>query len=75
VLVGASAVCDCDHYLSLPFPLLSPISAQVVYHVTTLMPNLENEPLFTNKKRHIGNDYVSIVYSDCPDYKQQIVLV
>lgn len=39
------------------------------------MPNLENDPTYTNKKRHIGNDYVAIVYSDSPEYKQQIVLV
>ena len=38
---------------------------QMVFHVTTLMPNLESG--VSNKQRHIGNDYVTIVYDDnCP---------
>lgn len=48
---------------------------QTAFHVATLMPNLENDPLFTHKKRHIGNDFVAIVFSDSPDYKTHIVLV
>ena len=28
------------------------------------MPSLEKDPRFNNKKRHIGNDYVTIVYND-----------
>lgn len=36
----------------------------VVFHVATLMPNREGDPQFTNKKLHIGNDYVHIVYND-----------
>jgi len=47
---------------------------QVAYHVATLMPNLDKDPLFTNKRRHIGNDFVAIVFSDSPDYKHQMVL-
>ena len=36
---------------------------QVVYHTATLMPSTETETQFNKKKRHIGNDYVAIVYN------------
>lgn len=35
----------------------------IVYHVCTLMPNREGDAACTNKLRHIGNDYVNIVFS------------
>ncbi|KAG6873097.1 hypothetical protein C0995_002940 [Termitomyces sp. Mi166 len=37
---------------------------QVLYHTATMMPTVEYDPLCTNKKRHIGNDYVRIVWND-----------
>ncbi|XP_067929120.1 tuberin-like isoform X2 [Watersipora subatra] len=37
---------------------------QMVFHVATMMPTSENDPKCGNKKRHIGNDYVTIVYND-----------
>ncbi|KAF7545039.1 hypothetical protein G7046_g9651 [Stylonectria norvegica] len=38
---------------------------EIVFHVTTQMPtNLERDPQCTLKKRHIGNDFVNIVYND-----------
>ncbi|KAL1116002.1 hypothetical protein AAG570_005497 [Ranatra chinensis] len=37
---------------------------QVIFHVATLMPNLANDPKATNKKLHIGNNFVAIVYND-----------
>ncbi|KAF7725921.1 Tuberous sclerosis 2-like protein [Apophysomyces ossiformis] len=38
---------------------------EMVFHVATMMPtNLERDPQCSQKKRHIGNDYVSIVYND-----------
>ena len=37
---------------------------QVVFHVATIMPNKPNDPKFNFKKRHIGNDFVTIVYND-----------
>lgn len=37
---------------------------QVVYHTATLMPNSDSDPQFNRKKRHIGNDYVAIVYNE-----------
>ncbi len=37
---------------------------QVTFHVATLMPNKEQDPLCHEKKKHIGNDYVSIVYKE-----------
>jgi tuberous sclerosis protein 2 len=33
-----------------------------MFHVATLMPH--NDPSCLNKKRHIGNDFVTIVYND-----------
>jgi tuberous sclerosis protein 2 len=36
----------------------------VVFHVATMMPFNSNDIKCSNKKRHIGNDYVTIVYSD-----------
>ncbi|XP_055905756.1 tuberin [Eupeodes corollae] len=37
---------------------------QITFHVATLMPNHENDPNCNEKKKHIGNDYVSIVYNE-----------
>ena len=37
---------------------------QVVFHAATLMPNLPGDPQFNKKKRHIGNDFVAIVYNE-----------
>ncbi|KAK7793760.1 hypothetical protein R5R35_000957 [Gryllus longicercus] len=37
---------------------------QVTFHVATLMPNKENDPLCNGKKLHIGNDFVTIVYNE-----------
>ena len=40
---------------------------QVVFHAATLMPSTESDTQFNKKKRHIGNDYVAIVYNDSGD--------
>ncbi len=38
---------------------------EIVFHITTQMPtNLETDPQCIMKKRHIGNDFVSIVWND-----------
>ncbi|CAG8494595.1 15660_t:CDS:1 [Acaulospora morrowiae] len=38
---------------------------QVIFHCATLMPtNLTNDPYCSQKKRHIGNDYVTIVFNE-----------
>lgn len=37
---------------------------QVMFHVATLMPNNERDPNRTEKKKHIGNDFVTIVYNE-----------
>lgn len=38
--------------------------SEIVYHVPTLMPtNLEDDPKCINKKRHIGNDFVNIIFN------------
>ncbi|PYH94233.1 GTPase activating protein [Aspergillus ellipticus CBS 707.79] len=37
---------------------------EIVYHVATMMPtNFDNDPSCVNKKRHIGNDFVNIVFN------------
>jgi tuberous sclerosis 2 len=36
---------------------------QILYHTATLMPS-GGENSYTNKKRHIGNDYVRIIWND-----------
>ncbi|KAG6334343.1 hypothetical protein ID866_4744 [Astraeus odoratus] len=38
--------------------------AQVLYHTATMMPNAPDDEYCVNKKRHIGNDYVRIVWND-----------
>ncbi|CAG8517531.1 2602_t:CDS:2 [Diversispora eburnea] len=38
---------------------------QVIFHCATLMPtNLNNDPHCSLKKRHIGNDFVTIVFNE-----------
>lgn len=37
---------------------------QVIFHIATLMPNKDTDVHCNNKKKHIGNDYVIIVYND-----------
>ncbi|KAI0023505.1 hypothetical protein F4780DRAFT_776535 [Xylariomycetidae sp. FL0641] len=38
---------------------------ELVFHVTTQMPtNLDNDPQCTLKKRHIGNDFVNIIFNN-----------
>ncbi|KAJ7652105.1 hypothetical protein DFH06DRAFT_1299813 [Mycena polygramma] len=37
---------------------------QILYHTATMMPSNPHDPHFTNKKRHIGNDFVRIVWND-----------
>ncbi|GAA5837170.1 hypothetical protein JCM11251_005275 [Rhodosporidiobolus azoricus] len=39
--------------------------SQIVFHVATLMPtNLETDPQCTMKKRHIGNDFIKVIFND-----------
>ncbi|KAI8588615.1 hypothetical protein BDZ88DRAFT_397042 [Geranomyces variabilis] len=38
--------------------------SQIIFHVITLMPTLSHDPLCTSKKRHIGNDFVTIVWNE-----------
>ncbi|XP_058236188.1 tuberin isoform X2 [Hemibagrus wyckioides] len=37
---------------------------QAIFHIATLMPNRESDRSYCNKKRHIGNDFVVVVYND-----------
>ncbi|GAA5982328.1 hypothetical protein JCM11641_002012 [Rhodosporidiobolus odoratus] len=39
--------------------------SQIVFHVATLMPtNFETDPQCTLKKRHIGNDFVKVIFNE-----------
>lgn len=37
---------------------------QILYHAATMMPTRSTDSQCNNKKRHIGNDYVRIVWND-----------
>ncbi|KAL6707039.1 Tuberous sclerosis 2-like protein [Coniothyrium glycines] len=38
---------------------------ELVYHITTMMPtNRDDDMTYPNKKRHIGNDFVNIIFND-----------
>ena len=37
---------------------------EVVFHVSTLMPNHSTDPQCLKKKLHIGNDFVVILFND-----------
>ncbi|XP_053550489.1 tuberin isoform X2 [Bombina bombina] len=41
---------------------------QVIFQITTLMPNKEIDPSRCNKKRHVGNNFVNIVYNDSGEF-------
>lgn len=38
--------------------------AQVLFHVATAMPTSPKDPTCNEKRKYIGNDFVSIVYND-----------
>lgn len=41
---------------------------EIVYHVATMMPtDFDGDPNCINKKRHIGNDYVNIIFNRSND--------
>ena len=37
---------------------------EAVFHVTTMMPNHEHDTNRTSKKKHIGNDFVNIIFNN-----------
>ncbi|XP_077979844.1 tuberin-like [Glandiceps talaboti] len=37
---------------------------QVIFHVATLIPNKSSDPNCNQKKLHIGNDFITIIYND-----------
>jgi hypothetical protein len=38
---------------------------EIVFHITTMMPtHAASDPHCVNKKRHVGNDFVNIIYND-----------
>ncbi|KAJ6252709.1 rho gtpase-activating protein [Anaeramoeba flamelloides] len=45
-------------------PYYADNQTEVIFHVITRMPNSKNNPKQINKKRHVGNDIVHIVWSE-----------
>lgn len=41
-----------------------PLYLTAVFHIATLMPTKDVDKHRCDKKRHLGNDFVSIVYND-----------
>ncbi|XP_006893939.1 PREDICTED: tuberin [Elephantulus edwardii] len=41
---------------------------QAIFHIATLMPTKDGDRLRCDKKRHLGNDFVSIVYNDSGEH-------
>ncbi|TLD32104.1 hypothetical protein E2P81_ATG07594 [Venturia nashicola] len=40
-------------------------ATEIIFHIPTMMPtDFENDPRCNNKKRHIGNDYVNIIWNE-----------
>ncbi|XP_014295743.1 GTPase-activating Rap/Ran-GAP domain-like protein 3 isoform X3 [Microplitis demolitor] len=39
---------------------------EVMYHVSTILPHSKDNPQQLERKRHIGNDIVNIIYTDDP---------
>lgn len=37
---------------------------EIMFHVSTLLPYTDNDPQQLQRKRHIGNDIVSIVFQE-----------
>lgn len=40
------------------------VSSSAIFHIATLMPTKDSDKNRCDKKRHLGNDFVSIVYND-----------
>ncbi|KAL8699241.1 MAG: hypothetical protein Q9224_001502 [Gallowayella concinna] len=37
---------------------------EIIFHVPSMMPNSEDDPQCTNKKKHTGNDFVNIIFNE-----------
>lgn len=47
---------------------------QMIFHVTTMMPTNEvGDPNGTAKKRHIGNDFVMIIWNEAGPYNRETI--
>lgn len=40
------------------------VSPSAIFHIATLMPTKDLDKYRCDKKRHLGNDFVSIIYND-----------
>jgi len=51
-------------------PYFADANLEVIFHAPTLMPSKESDPQQIEKKKHVGNDFVNIVWSEhIRDYK------
>ncbi|KAF8472461.1 hypothetical protein BDZ91DRAFT_652468 [Kalaharituber pfeilii] len=57
---------DCEFNTDGEFSIFwSDRITEIIFHVTTMMPvDLEHDPQCTMKKRHIGNDFVNIIFNN-----------
>lgn len=44
------------------------VLSPAIFHIATLMPTKDLDKYRCDKKRHLGNDFVSIVYNDSGEY-------
>jgi hypothetical protein len=48
---------------------------ELIYHVVTFMPTKESDPVQITKKRHVGNDFVHIIWSEHKrDYNPETIV-
>ncbi|KAJ3432181.1 rho gtpase-activating protein [Anaeramoeba flamelloides] len=48
-------------------PYFANFQFEIIWHVVTRMPTSKNNPKQINKKRHVGNDWVHVVWSENED--------
>lgn len=61
---GLSLGPKVQHLVSCPGTQSSVTHSTAVFHIATLMPTKDVDKHRCDKKRHLGNDFVSIIYND-----------
>jgi hypothetical protein len=47
-------------------PYFADVEMEIIFHVVTLMPTKFGDPQQIQKKRHVGNDHVHVVWTENP---------
>lgn len=56
-------------------PYYATATTELAVHQITRMPTIKKDPQFILKKRHVGNDYIHVIWSDhCRDYKTSTIV-